>query len=384
MAKSVFKEKAQHIRNLLNADKRTVAYLPNLARALSKLLHGSGVKEALFLCQLLYWDGKGRRHDGFIYKSEREWTIETGLSEGEQETIRRNLTGLGVVKTKKGGLPCTTLYRLIFSRLEEVIRGSEGEELTDEELTGQERGEDGRFAGQLAQMGPTSRPDSGQQDSPNGDNKTTPLGPRSKTTTKNTQKEPKEYYPADAGVVEQVPPPASGGLWLAMRDPNTREWQCPSCERDLSYKDLKETGICPFCDSKIDLGEGSLPEEVSTKPTDKSSEPDPLALANIVHGMGRHLGRYRCIDEDEAQEVRDALEQDRGLLLELLEWAHGKRKQREFKEAQVVTFALKGFHNRKERDEQGQQGDSGEDHPGLYGGDVQGSIGPDGFGLFDR
>ena len=57
---------------------RPIAYHPLLAKALG------GVKQAVFVSQLLYWTGKGKRADGFIWKTQEEWADETGLSAGEQ------------------------------------------------------------------------------------------------------------------------------------------------------------------------------------------------------------------------------------------------------------------------------------------------------------
>jgi hypothetical protein len=56
-----------------------VAYYPRLAIALG------GVKEAVFVCQLLYWEGKQSDSKRWIHKSLEEIRSETGLSRYEQE-----------------------------------------------------------------------------------------------------------------------------------------------------------------------------------------------------------------------------------------------------------------------------------------------------------
>ncbi|RLC33283.1 hypothetical protein DRH14_05155 [Candidatus Shapirobacteria bacterium] len=94
---------------------RPVAYHPQLARILG------GVKEALFVSQMLYWQGKGRIPDGWIWKTRAEWTEETGLSRWEQETARKNLCRLGVLEEKRQGIPAKLYYRLNLERLHELI-----------------------------------------------------------------------------------------------------------------------------------------------------------------------------------------------------------------------------------------------------------------------
>jgi len=65
---------------------RCVAYYPALARLM-------GLKESIFLCQLIYWTPKGRHEkgDGWIYKSVEEMDEETGLTYKEQIRIRKSL-----------------------------------------------------------------------------------------------------------------------------------------------------------------------------------------------------------------------------------------------------------------------------------------------------
>jgi hypothetical protein len=89
-----------------------VAYYPALANVLG------GVQATLLFCQLCYWLGKQRDPDGWIRKSSIELTTETGLSRKEQETARKNLRRLGIVETRRKGLPATTEFRIVVEALD--------------------------------------------------------------------------------------------------------------------------------------------------------------------------------------------------------------------------------------------------------------------------
>lgn len=85
---------------------RPIAYHPGLAKVLG------GVKQAIFVSQLLYWTDKGKRADGYIWKTQEEWTDETGLSAGEQRTARKHLVESGILLEKLKGIPAKLHYRL--------------------------------------------------------------------------------------------------------------------------------------------------------------------------------------------------------------------------------------------------------------------------------
>jgi hypothetical protein len=91
---------------------RPVAYHPDIARI------SGGVKCAVFLCQFLYWTGKGARGDDFIWKTQAEIERETGLSRYEQEGARKKLVSLGLLEEKRAGIPATLHYRV---NLEAII-----------------------------------------------------------------------------------------------------------------------------------------------------------------------------------------------------------------------------------------------------------------------
>ncbi len=94
---------------------RPVAYRPDLARILG------GVKCAVFMCQMLYWTGKGKRADGFIWKTRAELEIETGLTRHEQDGARKKLKALGVMEEKRAGIPAKMHYRVNLEVLENLI-----------------------------------------------------------------------------------------------------------------------------------------------------------------------------------------------------------------------------------------------------------------------
>jgi hypothetical protein len=73
---------------------RPVAYYPSFARMLGS------VTAALFICQLIYWTGKEKGADGWIYKEAVEIERETGLSWKQQKTARNILIRAGVLQER--------------------------------------------------------------------------------------------------------------------------------------------------------------------------------------------------------------------------------------------------------------------------------------------
>lgn len=83
---------------------RPVAYFPRLRR-----LTGS-TTATIFLCQFLYWFGKGADPEGWIYKTSDEIEEETGLSYEEQKTARRNLRRAGLLKERYARIEHTMYF----------------------------------------------------------------------------------------------------------------------------------------------------------------------------------------------------------------------------------------------------------------------------------
>src|SRR5271165_1603599 len=88
-----------------------VAYYPRLAIALG------GVKEAVFVCQLLYWEGKQSDSERWIYKSLEEVRVETGLSRYEQDGVRRTLERKGILECRYDRLVHRLYFRIDLCRL---------------------------------------------------------------------------------------------------------------------------------------------------------------------------------------------------------------------------------------------------------------------------
>lgn len=110
-----YSEEARTVLNVLGD--RPVGYHPGLARVLG------GVRQAIFVSQLLYWHKKGARPDGFIWKTQAQFQEETGLTRRGQETARKHLRALGVLEEMKAGVPGRLHYRLDMNRLVELIIG---------------------------------------------------------------------------------------------------------------------------------------------------------------------------------------------------------------------------------------------------------------------
>src|SRR5918998_2979716 len=106
----------QKVKDLL--PNRTVAYSPDLARAVG------GATTGLFLSQLLFLSDKGANPEGWVYKSEQEMGKETGLTKREQQTARRKLLSLGVIAIMRGGWKNTYHFKVIWEKLYQVIAGS--------------------------------------------------------------------------------------------------------------------------------------------------------------------------------------------------------------------------------------------------------------------
>jgi len=73
---------------------------------------GCGINGALMLSQLVYWTSRTKDSDGWIYKTQNEWTMETGLTRKEQETARKTLKTLGFISEKKMGVPRRVFFRV--------------------------------------------------------------------------------------------------------------------------------------------------------------------------------------------------------------------------------------------------------------------------------
>jgi len=73
---------------------RVIAFHPILAKVLG------GIEEAIYFQQLYFWSDKGKRTDGYIYKTKEEIYEETTITWRQQDRIRQNLVKKGYLKTK--------------------------------------------------------------------------------------------------------------------------------------------------------------------------------------------------------------------------------------------------------------------------------------------
>jgi hypothetical protein len=80
---------------------------------------GIGVTGAVFLSQMVYW--MNRAENGWFYKTQDEWTEETGLSRYEQEGVRKQLRHLGILNEKKQGLPAKLFYSIDEDKLYQAL-----------------------------------------------------------------------------------------------------------------------------------------------------------------------------------------------------------------------------------------------------------------------
>jgi hypothetical protein len=92
-----------------------VAYYPRVAKAVGN------VHAAIFICQFVYWTGKQRDPDGWIYKKQVEIEEETGLSRREQETARKKLKTLGLISEKFSDLPRRLYYRVNLEQMNQFF-----------------------------------------------------------------------------------------------------------------------------------------------------------------------------------------------------------------------------------------------------------------------
>ncbi len=91
---------------------RVAVYYPALAQQVG------GLKAALMLSQLLYWNGIRR---GWAYKSVEDMQRETGLTKAEQQTARKALLERGLIEARLKGIPRIWHYRVRLDRLADLM-----------------------------------------------------------------------------------------------------------------------------------------------------------------------------------------------------------------------------------------------------------------------
>ena len=94
---------------------RPIAYRPGMAKAVKSVTAG------VFISQLFYWSDKGSDENGWIYKTQKEWYNETGLSRRNQETARKSLLKLRVISERLSGNPARLYYKINFDEFMELL-----------------------------------------------------------------------------------------------------------------------------------------------------------------------------------------------------------------------------------------------------------------------
>jgi len=85
---------------------RPVAYYPSLAKVLGS------IKASVLLSQLLYWSPRGKKADGWVFKTADELKDETGLSYEEQAGARKILSNFDVIESRYARSEHTTYFRV--------------------------------------------------------------------------------------------------------------------------------------------------------------------------------------------------------------------------------------------------------------------------------
>lgn len=76
---------------------------------------------ALMLSQALYWSKKTKDEEGWFYKTQEEWTEETGMTRREQEGARSSLLAAGIWEEKHERLKHRMWYRVKRDELSRML-----------------------------------------------------------------------------------------------------------------------------------------------------------------------------------------------------------------------------------------------------------------------
>jgi hypothetical protein len=76
------------------------------------------------LSQAVYWSNRTNDPGKWFYKTQAEWTDETGLSRFEQESTRKKLKNLGILEEKLKGQPARLFYKVNFKALESELNNA--------------------------------------------------------------------------------------------------------------------------------------------------------------------------------------------------------------------------------------------------------------------
>lgn len=82
-----------------------------------KLVLIFGYPLTAIITQLLFWKGKEKRKDGLIYKTEKEFIDELGLTSARQKLAIKKGMSFGFLDVKRKGIPAKRHYSLNYKRL---------------------------------------------------------------------------------------------------------------------------------------------------------------------------------------------------------------------------------------------------------------------------
>lgn len=110
---------------------KPIAYYPNLRK-----ITGS-TNANILLCQLIYWTGRQRNADGWIYKTSDDIELETGLSYKEQRNARKKLVQIGLLDEHYERLEHVLYFKVNLQKLDEMwsVIGGAYDQWADGEMT---------------------------------------------------------------------------------------------------------------------------------------------------------------------------------------------------------------------------------------------------------
>lgn len=96
---------------------RPIHYYPAICHALD-----GDVRCAMFLSNFYFWEGKQDDAAGWIYKSQKEIRLETGLNRYSQEQARKRLKEFNIMEEKLVGKPPVMHYRFDWQKLNMLLQ----------------------------------------------------------------------------------------------------------------------------------------------------------------------------------------------------------------------------------------------------------------------
>lgn len=82
-----------------------------------KLVLIFGYPLSVMIVQLLFWKGMQMRKDGFIFKTEKDFIDEVGLTSAQQKLAIKKGKAFGFLTVERKGIPAKRHYLLDFDRL---------------------------------------------------------------------------------------------------------------------------------------------------------------------------------------------------------------------------------------------------------------------------